>query len=391
MQNKVKVDVAIFGGGVSGLWLLNRLRQKNYSVILLESDALGAGQTIKSQGIIHGGMKYALQGSMTAAARAIAACPHIWEKCLIGEGEIDLRDVTILSKQQYLWTTGALSSKIAGFFASLSLKGHVQALKSAAFPAIFKVSQFKGRVYSLDEMVIDIASLIHALAKPYQDNIFKINSLPNLQFAAAEELSSITVDGLEIQAKKYIFAAGNGNELFLQQLNTKEIAMQQRPLHMVIVKHDFPYELYAHCVGLNNVPRVTMTTHRREDGKMVWYVGGQIAEEGAKRKGTEQIKAAQKELAELFPWLNFNEAEFSSFMVNRAEALQADGKRPDSCYVNNIGNMLIVWPTKLAFAPLLADQVIDNLLQENLSVDSADVDALKNFPHPLLSEPVWTA
>ena len=40
---------------------------------------------------------------------------------------------------------------------------------------------------------------------------------------------------------------------------------------------------------------------------------------------------AKKELKELFPWLDFSKAEFSSFYVDRAENSQPNGHRPDSC------------------------------------------------------------
>src|SRR5207248_2373023 len=120
--------IVIIGGGISGLWLLNRLRQLGYSAILLESKALGAGQTNKSQGIIHGGIKYALQGVMTSAATEIAEMPKVWDECLKGKGVIDLSQVPILSKHQYLWSTGSLASKIAGFFAGMTLRGTLQEL-----------------------------------------------------------------------------------------------------------------------------------------------------------------------------------------------------------------------------------------------------------------------
>ena len=57
MRVNLQVDIAIFGGGVAGLWLLNRLRKAGYQAILLEADRLGAGQTRYAQGIIHGGTK----------------------------------------------------------------------------------------------------------------------------------------------------------------------------------------------------------------------------------------------------------------------------------------------------------------------------------------------
>ena len=39
-------DIAILGGGVAGLWLLNRLRLNGYSVLLVDSQQLGSGQTL---------------------------------------------------------------------------------------------------------------------------------------------------------------------------------------------------------------------------------------------------------------------------------------------------------------------------------------------------------
>src|SRR5437667_9548275 len=103
MKSTVETDVVIVGGGIAGLWLLNRLRQAGYSAILLESNTIGGGQTSRSQGIIHGGIKFALQGNLTPAAEAISAMPRVWEACLQGKGEIDLSHVTVLSEHQNLW------------------------------------------------------------------------------------------------------------------------------------------------------------------------------------------------------------------------------------------------------------------------------------------------
>jgi len=47
--------------------------------LLFESSALGGGQTHKSQGIIHGGMKYALQGVLTKEASGMIDMPHLWK------------------------------------------------------------------------------------------------------------------------------------------------------------------------------------------------------------------------------------------------------------------------------------------------------------------------
>ena len=75
MTLSYSTDIVVFGGGVAGLWLLNRLRSEGYGAILFESDSLGCGQTVASQGIIHGGLKYALKGSLKGSANVLANMP----------------------------------------------------------------------------------------------------------------------------------------------------------------------------------------------------------------------------------------------------------------------------------------------------------------------------
>ena len=60
-----EVDVVILGGGIGGLWLLNRLHGRGYNAVLIETGELGGGQSVNSQGMIHGGIKYALGGALT--------------------------------------------------------------------------------------------------------------------------------------------------------------------------------------------------------------------------------------------------------------------------------------------------------------------------------------
>ncbi|MEZ5480827.1 MAG: FAD-dependent oxidoreductase [Porticoccaceae bacterium] len=58
-EQTINVDIAIIGGGIAGLWLLNRLVSAGYNAILFEQSALsGSDQTVASQGMIHGGIKY---------------------------------------------------------------------------------------------------------------------------------------------------------------------------------------------------------------------------------------------------------------------------------------------------------------------------------------------
>jgi glycerol-3-phosphate dehydrogenase len=140
---QLNVDVVIFGGGIAGLWLLSRLRQAGYHTLLLETESLGAGQTRYSQGIIHGGTKYALTGKLTASSESIFSMPKIWRDCLNGKGEVDLSTATILSEHQYMWSTPNLLSRLSGFFASRVVRGRMVAVNKNNRPAVFQNKKFR--------------------------------------------------------------------------------------------------------------------------------------------------------------------------------------------------------------------------------------------------------
>jgi len=96
MDNAKVVDIAIVGGGIAGLWTLARLIKSGYQAILLEADSLGSIQTGASQGIIHGGTKYALTGKLTHSSQSIQQMPQRWKYCLDGCGEVDLREAGLI-------------------------------------------------------------------------------------------------------------------------------------------------------------------------------------------------------------------------------------------------------------------------------------------------------
>ena len=134
MSHPLSTDVLIVGGGVAGLWLNARLRREGFSTLLLERDTLGGGQSVKSQGIIHGGAKYALHGALTGASEAIADMPRRWREALDGQGELDLAGVRLLSEAHYLWSPGTLAGNLTSFFASKAVRGRVDQVKGEALP-----------------------------------------------------------------------------------------------------------------------------------------------------------------------------------------------------------------------------------------------------------------
>ena len=389
-QKTVAVDVVILGGGVAGLWLLNRLRQTNYNAILVESDALGTGQTRYAQGIIHGGTKYALTGKLTASSEAVSQMPGIWRDCVQGKGEIDLRAVKVLSPHQYMWSTTSLTSRMAGFFASHLMRSRTKSLAVDERPEIFRDPGFKGHVYRLDEPVLDTASIITALATPHLDAI--VHATLETVTVNPDDSSLLTLkasDGTawQIDAKRVVLAAGEGNAGLLRAMGRESPAMQLRPLHMVMLRGGLPESLYAHCLGASVNPRITVTSHFDAKGEIVWYLGGQLSEDGVKRNDAEQIQAAQAELQDLMPWLNLSQTQWSTLHIDRAEPRQADGKRPETSFVEESRGVITSWPTKMALSPKLAADVMEHLQQNNIV--ASGTQPLPAWPEPAFAVLPW--
>ena len=321
--------------------------------------------------------------------------PTVWRHCLAGTGEIDLSAVPVLSPKHYLWSPTKFTSKLTGFLASQALISKVETLPKVKYPVVFQHARFKGEVYSLDEIVIDVPALVRELAKANHDAVFKIEPLcdDGFKFDDDGNLCSVTIyqsgKAVTISAQQFVFAAGSGNEVILNKLHTPDTAMQLRPLHMVMVKTPFDYPLYAHCLGLGPRPRMTITTHHLQDGSCIWYLGGLIAEDGVKRDTAAQIKAAREELQALFPWLDFTGSEFATFLIDRAEPLQKSGLKPDSSFSKVIRNITIAWPTKLALAPKLAADIIEQFKTIHLTSRGMDIRELRAWPMPLVAQPVW--
>lgn len=380
---ELKLDVAIFGGGIAGLWTLLRLRQQGYSAILFEAGQLGGGQSVASQGILHSGIKYALTGKQTKASEVIAAMPAIWQSCLAGKGDVDLTDVRVLSENQLLWSTDSLSSKLSGFFARKLMRSRIQAVPSDDFPRPFDDDAFNGDLYRLYEPVLDTVSLLGNLAKQANDYCWRL-SLQDLRVENSETLGFSILSNqqqVKIRAHQLILTAGEGNAELLAAFGRQQPQMQTRPLHMVLMKGVLP-EVFAHCLGPSSNPKVTITSYPLNDRESLWYLGGQLAETGVQRTEQEQISASKKFMQSLLPWLDFNNISWSAFRINRAEPAMPGGKRPDDCYVHDDNKLLTAWPTKLVFAPRLADKVISHLEKPLIGQQNENFQSLAHLNHP---------
>ena len=404
-------DIVVFGGGIAGLWLLNRLRDEGYNAILLEADGLGAAQTLASQGIIHGGLKYALGWSVTDAANTIAALPARWRACFDGTGEIDLSSCEVLSERYYMWSSASYRSKIKAFFGSKSLQGRVRAVPRDEFPPFFAEATVEGSLYALPDFAVDTPSLLSVLRARYEASIFKVDPR-DIRFTrdASGCASSVTLragtgigeavrdaenDTVSIDAQRMIFCAGKGNQALIDAAGMRKPASQLRPLNMVWVKKAGLGSVFAHCIGedFSLTPKLTVTTHLADDGMPVWYLGGEIAESGVGVPDDELIESAKRLIADLFPWVDLSGAQWGCFAIDRAEAKMADGSRPDGALFIAEDGYIAAWPTKLTLTPALADGVLAELAA-SVTKQAGDgmptLEALAQiFPKATLAKAHW--
>ncbi|PKL99642.1 MAG: FAD-dependent oxidoreductase [Gammaproteobacteria bacterium HGW-Gammaproteobacteria-9] len=386
MPESLSTDVLIVGGGVAGLWLNARLRRQGFATLLVDKGTLGGGQSVKSQGIIHGGTKYALSGALTGASEAIADMPRRWREALEGKGELDLSGVRLLSDAHYLWSPGTLAGNLTSFFASKAVRSRVGQVKGDELPPALQHPKFKGKVYRLSELVLDVPSLIARLAELAGDSLLACQRIEPL--LDGNELVGLRVDGREIRAQRIVFSAGGGTAELLASLGLQQPAMQRRPLHMVIVKASTLKPLYAHCLGGGTKPRITVTSHPAADGEWVWYLGGDLAEaDGVARDEASQIAAAKKELAELVPWIDLSAAHWATLRIDRAEPAQSALARPDNAFLAEQGRLLVGWPTKLALSPDFSDRVEAALARDGIRPGKHPT--LPELPRPPLTGPFW--
>ena len=346
-------DILIIGGGIAGLWTLAQARQKGYNAILVEKNALGGGQSMASQGIIHGGSKYALGGKMTEATSTISRMPAIWRMALNGEHDVDLGKVQLLSDKQFLLPSAGIDTQLLSFLGSRSMASFTETVKACDLPDAYQAIGIRRKAFRLNEMVVDTRSVFATLAEQYQSAIFQADIDEHaLHYDAKSNQQVLQLGRHRLLANIAVLAAGAGNAAF-----TRAPAMQRRPLHMVMARGKLP-AIYAHFIGRSSKPLLTITSHPAGNDT-IWYMGGDLAEKGVDTPDNRQIDRCRQLLGKLLPAVNIQACRFATFHIDRAEPRQGGLKRPDDAFVSEDNGIITGWPTKLALAPRFADKVLD--------------------------------
>jgi hypothetical protein len=364
----LQVDVLIYGGGVAGLWTLAVLRYAGYRALLLENRALGAGQSIQSQGIIHGGFKYAIPGvkDMDSTA-AIREMPARWRQHLEGLGTPDLSKVTVLSEECLFWLPSGKVKELIGKSGLRMLRSKPRSLPKTQWPSILSSA---ASVYAVPEPVLDTGSLLTTLAdsgggwaKLYDQGAFHVD------------------------AKVKVLTAGAGNAELLQRFGRDSDIMQLRPLCMLLLRGALP-RIYGHCVE-GGKTGLTITSHPWQS-QIVWQIGGEIAEKYANETDCARVRrGAVQKLKSHFPDLHMEGLQVAAYRAVRAEARTKQGRRPSGAQVIAVApDLIVAWPTKLALAPVLAEQILNMVTGVAKPSGAADV-APPGLPPPPLAPYPW--
>ncbi len=390
-------DIIVSGAGIAGLWLFHHLKRAGYDVLLLERDSIGCGQTIASQGIIHSGLKYAFAGQINELARSISAMPDLWRDALAGRGPVDLRAARANASSQYLLIPPGLMGGLIGLVTKKALGGNVRELKKTEWPDSIVKAGFNGTVIFMDEPILDVASVLHALAAPYRDHIRRADVLADTDYVIVDgNIDTLYLGAEPVRAKKYIFTTADSNKLIAEKFGHADgLQTQARPLLMGMMRNA-PFELYAHCVGPSEKPVVTITTHRATDGSLVWYLGGGVAERAKNAAPGDVYKAAQDGLRKYMPHVDLSRVIWSTLPVDRIEGKsKTAGHLPDTPTIHTAHNALYCWPTKLTFAPMLAQQVVAQLEKDGITPSGTQSDFSFLPPCPVTEAPwdqaEWTA
>ncbi len=357
-SDRKNIDVLIIGAGIAGLWTFNHLKSLGYDVLLLEKQSIGCGQTIAAQGIIHSGLKFSLAGKVNTLAKTISAMPDRWRDALQGNGQVDLSAAYLSAESQHLLIPSGFFGGLTKLVTQKALGQNVHNIPNTQWPENLKQSGFKGSLIHMGEPVLDVPSTIRALAKPYENCIKKITSNDVDEFIKQHNI---------VPKVKIFTSAAHNEKHAIEQKANHGLQTQHRPLLQGMMKNA-PFPLFAHLVGKTDKPVVSITTHKLNNGTLIWYLGGGVAERDKDANPLDVYEQSVQAFAKYLPNVDFTKAEWAALPIDRVEGKsKTDSWMPDTPTIHETDGALYCWPTKLTFAPLLGNMVLNKLQKRNIT------------------------
>ncbi len=372
----LNVDVAIFGAGISGLLLCDRLARAGADVVLVEQFGPGGGQTGHSQGILHNGFRYRCQNApRIALSTLLREASDLWSNdTLFSTGE--LGGVPLLSSTMVYWAR-ASSEGHANLKRELRAEDRsVVEISPAETLGLSREESDPYAAYRIKEEVLDIPRLVSRLAERLSERLILadwcVGNTVSAQFTR-NRLASVICgsrkarsESFHLHAKCFVFCAGSGNAAAAHSLirsESTENLQQARPLVMSVMTEPMG-DLFGHFIRNDGRASVTVTTHSTPQGRF-WYIGGDVAKELLDVPINQRARVLVSRCADAgLPIVSPNRIRFVE--TARFERTSHDGRLPDGPTILRENNCIIAWPTKLVLAPLLLKELavsVENILR----------------------------
>jgi len=366
-------DCMIVGAGVVGLWLRALLHAQGRSVVTVERTAAGDGQSVASQGILHRGLKYRVSPEAQRAAEELLRAQAMWNDAFSGRGPVRLSGVRFVAPHMHMWApaggVGGFLAKATASMASLVMSSDAKRLEVSERPPAFRSAHPDTAIFEVAEQCVDPRSLMRSLIELCASPILR--DQPELIEQNPEGVRVKLTSGKVIVARTLFACAGEGNDRIIRLVGADpDSLMQRRPLAMVAAAQA-PFDLFGHCIKpMSDKPRITVTTTTRGDQRY-WWLGGSLAEDGVELSDDQQIAAARDIVSQCLPWVDSSGLLYSVHRINRAEGRMKDGSRPEGPVVHTLGRVHVVWPTKLALAPIAASICASKVAESTDASDAA--------------------
>jgi hypothetical protein len=126
----------------------------------------------------------------------------------------------------------------------------------------------------------------------------------------------------------------------------------------------------------------------------VWQIGGDVAERGASMSSDDTIAMAKRHLQEAMPTLTnatLDALDFGTVDAPRFEGKTDQGHRPETPTLIIEGRVCTGWPSKLALAPLLADQIASHVSEQVPTEQASAFEPVPaTVPRPQVAHGPWT-
>jgi len=120
-------------------------------------------------------------------------------------------------------------------------------------------------------------------------------------------------------------------------------------------------------VGKTDKPLASITTHELNDGTLIWYLGGGVAERDKDANPDDMYKQTMQAFAKYLPNIDFSKTKWATLPIDRVEGKsKTDSWMPDTPTIHETDDALYCWPTKLTFAPMLSDMVLERLQKRDI-------------------------